>query len=152
MDLINPNRDSEPEFSTKIKEEHFDIELQAKVLRMKKKMLMKENKLLSDNTITLNSILENQDSLILALKNRNTEEMNNLEYLQTKFYDETVKMANLCEDIDKTVDFLEEFVQIASTTKIKRDTDLKLPTFRKLHSEDRGNINDLMSSLGISFS
>ena len=103
-------------------------------------MLLKENKFISDNTVACNSIIENQESLLSTLKGRSDEEMTNLEFLQTKFYGETVKMANFCEDIDKIIDFLEEFTNVAAKEKITKATLNKLSTFRKLSSEDKDNI------------
>lgn len=84
----------------RLKEEIEDLDCQARVLRTKKKMLLKENKLLTDSAVSITgSILENQGDLIKSLQEKDNEEMANLENLQTRFYKETVKMANLCEDI-----------------------------------------------------
>lgn len=90
------------ETNKRLKEEIEDLDCQARVLRTRKKMLLKENKLLTDTAVSVTgSILENQTDLINLLQENDNEELANLENLQTRFYKETVKMANLCEDIGR---------------------------------------------------
>lgn len=138
------------EEAKKIKSEMSELDCRARVLRTRKKMLLKENKLLTEQAGSVTgSILSNQDDLILSLKDKDKQEMVSLETLQQMFYAETVKMANLCEDVDKITEFISDFVRSAAQSSKKRQSTVQLRSFTELNEDDRDNINDLLSGLGI---
>lgn len=94
--IIQAKLEETAETGKRIKDEIDELDLKARVLRAKKKMLLKENKLLTDQAVTIsNDTIENQNDLIALLKEKDEEELKRLEGLQTRFYHETVKMVNL---------------------------------------------------------
>lgn len=138
------------EEAKKIKSEMSELDSKARVLRTRKKMLLKENKLLTEQAGSVTgSILSNQDDLSNSLKDKDKQEMVSLETLQQMFYAETVKMANLCEDVDKITEFISDFVRSAAQSSKKRQSTVQLRSFAELNEDDKDNINDLLSGLGI---
>ena len=123
-----------------------------KYLKLNKKNLMAEQRLITDQTTHLiNSVGKNQDDLIKLLKDKETKEIENLENLQKRFYGETVKMANLEEDIDNIRDFILDFSQQAAATSKKRQGHVNVKSFRTLNETDQESINELLASQEINF-
>jgi chromosome segregation ATPase len=142
--------DEHNEKAKKIKDEMSELDSKARVLRARKKMLLKENSLLTDQAGTVtSSILSNQVDLSSSLKDKDKQEVASLETLQQMFYAETVKMANLCEDVDKITEFVYDFVRSAAQSTKKRQSMVSLRSFGELQDEDKDNINDLLSGLNI---
>lgn len=104
---------------------------------------MKDHKFLTSNLVEMDrTVIDKQEELLSIMKQRDTEKLKNLENLQQMFYKETVKMANLCEDIDKILEFMNDLVQTNIGSK-KRISYTNLKTFNELLPDDKDNINDL---------
>ena len=108
---------------------------------------MKEHRFLSTHLVEMDrSVIDKQEEFLAIIKQRDTEKLKNLENLQQMFYKETVKMANLCEDVDKILEFMGDFVQTNTGSK-KRVSYSSLKTFHDLQQEDKDNINDLWEKI-----
>ena len=90
-------------------------------------------------------------SSYLGTLERNKEnEVKVLEDLQTKFYNETVKMSTFGEDEDNILFFIQEFVAKITGKNKKSNEDYR--SFKKLSKEDQDNINDLLVKYSINYS
>ncbi|CAI2384181.1 unnamed protein product [Moneuplotes crassus] len=135
-----------------IQEEKAKLDKEARILKTKKKLLIRENKMLTDDTNYLGgSLLINQLDLTKYLDEKDSEEKHNLESLQQRFYGETVKMATLCEDIDNITCFISEFVKEAKESSKKRQSVVRIKAFSELQEEDQENINEMLSNQDIEF-
>jgi len=148
---LEPKLEATKIANKKIRKEIEDMDWRARKLRADKKELLKDNKILTDKLVSLKHTSDSQDKQLASLKEKDNEELQNLEDLQTRFYKETVKMANLCEDIDKVMEFVTEFVSKVGSAKKKLGTHMHFKTFDDLQQEDQDNVNDLLSSYGVSF-
>ena len=124
-----------------------ELDNQEKLLKTRKKILMKDHKFMTSNLVEMDrTVIDKQEELLSIMKERDTEKLKNLENLQQMFYKETVKMANLCEDIDKILEFMNELVQTNIGSK-KRVSYTNLKTFNELLPDDKDNINDLWEKI-----
>lgn len=88
--------------AAEIQKEKEILDQKARILNTKRKLLTKHQNMLRDDSNHLGgSLIINQLDLTKSLSEKDSEEKTNLESLQQRFYGETVKMANLEEDIDK---------------------------------------------------
>ena len=97
--------------------------------------------MLTDSSVH-NSTLENLEDYINSLNQAKIAEMQNLENLQAWYYAETVKKANLEEDIDNVLYFLSEFIAKKRGGK-KRQADDKR-AFSTLSQEDQNYIGEML--------
>jgi chromosome segregation ATPase len=150
-EMAELKQEEQQEREREVRREIEQLDWEARKLRAKKKGLMKDNKFLSDKLVETKRVIEGQERESTAMEEKDKEEMQNLENLQQRFYQETVKMANLSEDIEKVVEFIKDFTQAVGTAKVKLSEEMVFKTFEELHQDDKDNINEYIANSGVSF-